>query len=117
MNVKCHLSQDKTNQFTVMIVFQITSQKVEVTEVAVEDLVVEVAVDDMAEIEIEEEELVAMEEIAAVEVALEETDQERCTKPHVEIVAMNVKCHSNQVETSQSIVMTASRIINQKEDN
>ena len=115
MNVKCHLSQDKTNQFTVMIVFQITSQKVEVTEVAVEDLVVEVAVDDLAETEAEE--LVAMEEIAAVEVALEETDHERCTKPHVEIVAMNVKCHSNQVETSQSIVMTASRIINQKEDN
>ena len=115
MNVKCHLSQDKTNQFTVMIVFQITSQKVEVTEVAVEDLVVEVAVDDLAETEAEE--LVAMEEIAAVEVALEETDHEKCTKPHVEIVAMNVKCHSNQVETSQSIVMTASRIINQKEDN
>ena len=115
MNVKCHLSQDKTNQFTVMIVFQITSQKVEVTEVAVEDLVVEVAVDDLAETEAEE--LVAMEEIAAVEGALEETDHEKCTKPHVEIVAMNVKCHSNQVETSQSIVMTASRIINQKEDN
>ena len=89
MNVKCHLSQDKTNQFTVMIVFQITSQKVEVTEVAVEDLVVEVAVDDLAETEAEE--LVAMEEIAAVEVALEETDHEKCTKPHVEIVAMNVK--------------------------
>jgi len=35
----------------------------------------------------------------------------------VETVAMNVKYHLSQDKTNQSIVMTASRITNQKEDN
>ena len=77
MNVKFHLSQDKISQSIVMTVFQITSQKVEVTEVAVEDLA---AVDDMAEIEMEEEELAVMEEIAVAVIDLEEIDHGKCTK-------------------------------------
>tara|TARA_B110000014_G_C19727077_1_gene379802 strand:- start:80 stop:373 length:294 start_codon:yes stop_codon:yes gene_type:complete len=80
MNVKFHLSQDKISQSIVMTVFQITSQKVEVTEVAVEDLVVEAMVDDMAEIEMEEEELAVMEEIAVAVIDLEEIDHGKCTK-------------------------------------
>jgi hypothetical protein len=77
MNVKFHLSQDKISQFIVPTVFQITSQKVEVTEVAVEDLVV---MDDLVEIEMEEEDLAVMEEIAVTVIALEEIGHGKCTK-------------------------------------
>ena len=49
---------------------------------------------------------------------MEETDHHvKCTRQHVVIVAMNVKYHLSQDKTNQSIVMTASRITNQKEDN
>jgi len=49
---------------------------------------------------------------------MEETiDHEKCTKQPVETVAMNVKYHLSQDKTNQSIVMIASRITNQKEDN
>ena len=101
MNVKYHLSQDKTSQFIVMTASRIINQN-EVT-VAVEDLVEILAVEDLVEI-------VAVED-------LEIEDHVKCTKQPVETVAMNVKYHSNQVEKNQSIVMTASRIINQKDDN
>ena len=41
----------------------------------------------------------------------------KCTKQPAEIVAMNVKSHSNQKMPDQFTVMTASRIINQKDDS
>ena len=47
---------------------------------------------------------------------MEETiGHEKCTKQPVEIVAMNVKSHSNQKMLDQSIVMIASRTTNQKD--
>ena len=82
MNVKYHLSQDKTSQFIVMTASRIINQN-EVT-VVVADLVETVVVAD-----------------------LEIDDHVKCTKQPVVIVAMNVKYHSNQVEKNQFIVMTA----------
>jgi hypothetical protein len=41
-------------------------------------------------------------------------DHGKCTRLLVEIVAMNVRFHLSQDKINQSIVMTASRIINQK---
>ena len=97
MNVKFHLSQAKISQSIVMTVFQITSQKVEVTEVAVEGLVIE-ELEDMAETTV------------VVVVALEEIDHGKCTRLLAEIVVMHVKFHLNQDKISQSIVMTASKL-------
>ena len=88
-NAKFHSNQDKTSQSIAMNVFQTINHKTEVALVA-EDLAVEVA-------------LVA-------EVALTE-DHEKCTKQLVEIVRKNVKFHSNQEETSQSIAASVFKII------
>jgi len=52
----------------------------------------------------------AAEEALAEEVALIE-DHEKCTKQLVEIVRKNVKFHSNQEETSQSIAASVFKII------
>ena len=101
MNVKYHLSQDKINQSIVMTASRIINQN-EVTAVEA-DLVETVVVEDLVETVVVED--------------LEIEDHVKCTKQPVETVAMNVKYHSNQVEKNQSIVMTASRIINQKDDN
>ena len=111
MNVKYHLSQDKINQSIVAIASRITNQK-EVTAV-VADLAETVVAEDLADVEPAD-----MVETTVVAEDLEETDHhEKCTRQLVETVAMNVKYHLSQDKTNQSIVMTASRITNQKEDN
>jgi len=108
MNVKYHLSQEMINLFTVMIVFKIINQK-EVKEV-VEDLVVE---EQVVMAEMTEVDQVVMAEMTEVDHALvETTDHERCTKQLVEIVAMNVKYHSNQEMLDQFIAQTVSKTIN-----
>ena len=91
MNVKYHLSQDKTSQFIVMTASRIINQN-EVTAVEA-DLVETVVVEDLVETVVVED--------------LEIEDHVKCTKQPVETVAMNVKYHSNQVEKNQFIVMTA----------
>ena len=111
MNVKYHSSQDKINQSIVVTASRTINQK---EAIAVEADLVEteaVEADLAAVVEVQ----VDMAEITAVVVDLETEDHEKCIKQPVETVAMNVKYHSNQVEKNQSIVMTASRTINQKE--
>ena len=98
-NVRFHLSQDKTSQCIVMIVFLIIDQK-EVTAVAEEADLAETAV---------AEDLVVEE---AVEVALEIEDHVKCTKLPVQNVEPNVKFHSNQMAKNQFIVMTAFPVTN-----
>ena len=88
-NAKFHSNQDKTNQSIATNVFQTINHKTEVALVA-EDLAAEGAL--------------------AEEVALTE-DHEKCTKQLVEIVRKNVKFHSNQEETSLSIVTSVFKII------
>jgi len=97
INVRFHLSQDKTNQFIVMTVFLITDQKEATEEEA--DLAETVVAEDLA---VEE----------AVEVASEIEDPVKCTKQHVQIVETNVRFHSNQMEKNQFIVMTAFPVTN-----
>ena len=110
-----HLSLVMPNQFIVTIASKTINQK-EATEVEVDLAETEAVVD--LEVEAEVEAQADMVEIAAVVEDLEEIDHhERCTKQPVETVAMNVKSHLSQDKTNQSIVMTASRITNQKEDN
>ena len=96
--VKFHLNQDKTNLSIVTNVFKIINLPDQAA-----DLVAEIEVPDMVA------------EMTEVEDLRE--DHEKCTKQPVETVAMNVKYHLSQDKTNQSIVMTASRITNQKEDN
>ena len=98
-NAKFHSSQDKTSQSTVTNVFQSINQHLEEVQVA-EDLAEEAA----------------LEEDLAEEAALEEEaalteDHEKCTKQLVEIVRKNVKFHSNQEETSQSIATNVFKAI------
>jgi len=98
-HAKFHSSQDRTNQSTAMNVFQTINQHLEEAQV-VEDLEAEVdLVEDLeAEVDLAEEE------------ALTE-DHEKCTKQLVEIVRKNVKFHSNQEETSQSIAASVFKVI------
>ncbi len=96
-NAKFHLSQDRTSQSTVTIVFQSINQHLEEVQVA-EDLEVEVAV----EVETEED--------------LTE-DHEKCTKRLVEIVVKIVKFHSSQNRTSQSTAANAFKVIKEIKDN
>ena len=103
-NVKFHSNQDKTNQSIAMNVFQTINHKTEVVQVA-EDLAVEVAVE-VAQVAAD----LAAEVALAEEVTLIE-DHEKCTKQLVEIVRKNVKFHSNQEETSQSIAANAFKVI------
>ena len=94
-NAKFHLSQDRTNQSTVTIVFQSINQHLEEVQVA-EDLEVEV---DLAE-----------------EAALTE-DHEKCTKRLVEIVVKIVRFHSSQNRISQSTAANAFKVIKEIKDN
>jgi len=99
-NAKFHSSQDKTNQSIATSVFQTINHKTEVALVA-EDLAAEGA-------QVAED--LAAEGALAEEVALTE-DHEKCTKQLVEIVRKNVKFHSNQEETSQSIAASVFKVI------
>ena len=99
-NAKFHSNQDKTNQSIATNVFQTINHKIEVAQVA-EDLAAEGA-------QVAED--LAAEGALAEEVALTE-DHEKCTKQLVEIVRKNVKFHSNQEETSQSIAASVFKII------
>ena len=103
-NAKFHSNQDKTNQSIATNVFQIINQNPEEVQVA-EDLAVEVAVE-VAQVAAD----LAAEVALAEEVTLIE-DHEKCTKQLVEIVRKNVKFHSNQEETSQSIAVSVFKII------
>ena len=103
-NVKFHSNQDKTSQSIAMNVFQTINHKTEVVQVA-EDLAVEVAAE-VAQVAAD----LAAEVALAEEVTLIE-DHEKCTKQLVEIVRKNVKFHSNQEETSQSIAASVFKII------
>ena len=95
MNVKFHSSQEVTNQSIVMNVFRNTNQKAEEAQV-VEDLAVE--------------EALAVEEVLAAEEDLTE-DHVKCTKLLVETAARNVKCHSSQKVTNQSIAANVFKVI------
>ena len=124
MNVKCHLSQDKTNQFIVTTVSKTTNQQemtvaeADLADAAVADMVETVVVEDLEETEMADAVPEDMAETAAAVEDLEETDlQEKCTQLHVQSVEQNVKFHSNQTEKSQFIVMTASKTRNQQEKN
>ncbi len=91
-NAKSHLSHDKISQFTVVTVSRNINHKTEVAE----DLEVE--------------------EALAEEVDLTE-DHEKCTRQLVEIVVRNVKFHSSQKETSQSIVANVFKVIKEIKNN
>ena len=101
-NVKFHLSQDKTNQFTATNVFRNTNQKAEEAQNLVEGAQV-------AEVALAAEEAQVAEDLAAVEALTE--DREKCTKRLVETVARNAKFHSSQKETSQSIAANVFKVI------
>jgi hypothetical protein len=58
---------------------------------------------------------VDMVETVAVVEDLKTEDHEKCIKQPVETVVMNVKYHSSQDKINQSIVVIASRTIDQKE--
>ena len=94
-NAKFHSSQDRTNQYTVVIVSRNTNHKTEVEDLAEEAQVAE----DLA-----------AEEALAEEVDLTE-DHEKCTRQLVEIVVRNVKFHLNQKETSQSTAVNVFKVI------
>ena len=91
-NAKSHLSHDKISQFTVVTVSRNINHKTEVAE----DL--------------------GAEEALAEEVDLTE-DHEKCTRRLVEIVVRNVKFHSSQKETSQSIVANVFKVIKEIKNN
>ena len=94
-NAKFHSSQDRTNQYTVVIVSKNTNRRTEVEDLAEGAQVVE----DLA-----------AEEALAEEVALTE-DHEKCTKQLVETVVRNVKFHLSQKETNQSIAVNVFKAI------
>ena len=103
-NAKFHSSQDRTNQYTVVIVSRNTNRRTEVEDLAEEAQVAEVAEDLSAEV------------ARAEEVDLTE-DHERCTRQLVETVVRNVKFHLSQKETSQSIVVNVFKVIKEIKNN
>ena len=103
-NAKFHSSQDRTNQYTVVIVSKNTNRRTEVEDLAEEAQVAEVAEDVAAEVALAEE------------VDLTE-DNERCTRQLVETVVRNVKFHLSQKETSQSIVVNVFKVIKEIKNN
>ena len=103
-NAKFHSSQDRTNQYTVVIVSRNTNRRTEEEDLAEEAQVVEVAED------------LAAEEALAEEVDLTE-DHEKCTRQLVETVVRNVKFHLSQKETSQSIVVNVFKVIKEIKNN
>jgi len=90
MNVKYHLSQDKTSLFIVTNAFRSTNHKAEAADLAE---VIEVVT-----------------EAGSTEVQ-ETTDHEKCTRQHVATVATNVKYHSSQKRTDLFIARTVSKTI------
>ena len=100
-NAKFHSSQDRTNQYTVVIVSKNTNRRTEVEDLAEE---AQVAEDLAAEVALAEE------------VDLTE-DHERCTRQLVETVVRNVKFHLSQKETSQSIVVNVFKVIKEIKNN
>jgi len=117
MNVKSHLSQDKTSQFIVMIASQIINQQeatvVEEDSAAVEDLDLVVEAEEDLVIEAAQDMVVEMIEVGE-DLVIE--DLAKCTQLLVEIVEMNVKSHLSQDKTSQFIVMIASQITETREE-
>ena len=103
-NAKFHSSQDRTNQYTVVIVSRNTNRRTEVEDLAEEAQVAEVAEDLAAEVALAEE------------VDFTE-DHERCTRQLVEPVVRNVKFHLSQKETSQSIVVNVFKVIKEIKNN
>ena len=103
-NAKFHSSQEETNQSIVANVFRSINHKTEAEDLAEEAQVVEVAED------------LAAEEALAEEVDLTE-DHEKCTRQLVGIVVRNVKFHSSQKETSQSIVANVFKVIKEIKNN
>ena len=103
-NAKFHSSQDRTNQYTVVIVSRNTNHKTEEVDLAEEAQVAEVAED------------LAAEEALAEEVDLTE-DHEKCTRQLVEIVVRNVKFHSSQKETNQSTAVSVFKVIKEIKNN
>ena len=103
-NAKFHSSQDRTNQYTVVIVSRNTNRRTEVEDLAEEAQVAEVAED------------LAAEEALAEEVDLTE-DHEKCTRRLVGIVVRNVKFHLNQKETSQSTAVNVFKVIKEIKNN
>ena len=103
-NAKFHSSQDRTNQYTVVIVSRNTNRRTELEDMAEEAQVAEVAEDLAAEVALAEE------------VDLTE-DHERCTRQLVETVVRNVKFHLSQKETSQSIVVNVFKVIKEIKNN
>ena len=97
-NAKSHLSHDRISQFTVVTVSRNINHKTEEVDLAEEAQVAEVAEDLAAEVALAEE------------VDLTE-DHEKCTRQLVGIVVRNVKFHSSQKETSQSIAANAFKVI------
>ena len=101
-NDKFHSSQDRTNQYTVVIVSRNINHKTEeVQDLGEEAQVAEDLVDEEAQVD---------------EEALTE-DHEKCTKQLVETVVKNVKFHLNQKETSQSIAVNVFKIIKEIKNN
>ena len=104
-NAKFHSSQDRTNQYTVVIVSRNINHKTEEeVDLAEEAQVAEVAED------------LAAEEALAEEVDLTE-DHEKCTRQLVEIVVRNVKFHLNQKETNQSTAVSVFKVIKEIKNN
>ena len=103
-NAKSHLSQDRTNQFTVVTVSRSINHKTEVADLAEEAQVAEVAED------------LAAEEALAEEVDLTE-DHEKCTRQLVEIVVRSVKYHLCQNKPSQFIAMNVFTTIKEIKNN
>ena len=117
MNVKSHLSQDKTNQSIVTIVSQIINRQeataVEEDLAAVEDL--DLAVEAGEDMVIEAAQDMVVEMIEAGEDLVIE-DLAKCTMQLVEIVEMSVKSHLSQKMVDQFTVTNASQIIETREE-
>ena len=103
-NAKFHSSQDRTNQSIAVNAFRSINHRTEEEVLVEEDQVAEVAED------------LAAEEALAEEVDLTE-DHEKCTRRLVGIVVRNVKFHSSQKETSQSIVANVFKVIKEIKNN
>ena len=105
-NAKFHSSQGKINQSTVVTVSRNINHKTEVAEdLAAEEALAEEVAEDLA-----------AEEALAEEVDLTE-DHEKCTRQLVGIVVRNVKFHSSQKETNQSIVANVFKVIKEIKNN
>jgi hypothetical protein len=104
MNVKFHLIQQATDQYTAENVSKITNQNVVVVlDLAEDHEMTEVL--DMAEDQ-------AMVEVQGLVEALDVTDQDKCILQPVQSVEMNVKYHSSQRTADQYTATNVFKIIN-----